>query len=201
MNAKIKICGLTRECDIDYVNETEPDYIGFVFADSRRRISPKEAERLKGRVKAGICTIGVFMDERPEEMISLVRNGIIDGIQLHGREKESKISRIKESVGCPLIKAVRPAVERAFAYDRYADAGVDYFLFDSGGGTGTPFDWQLIPELKQPYFLAGGLHGGNIEAALQQVKPYGVDISSGVETDGVKDKEKIIETIRRIRNV
>lgn len=218
MDKKIKICGLTRECDIDYINEAGPDYIGFVFADSRRRVSVADARRMKDKVGAGIQSVGVFVDEQPEKILFLVEEGIIDAVQLHGHEDEYYVKSIKKHTSCPVIKAIHPAAAEMTCgygqggsntenlYDRYAGAGADFLLLDSGssamaGGTGQIFDWGLIPRISCPYFLAGGLNIDNIESALRQTKAYGVDISSGVETAGVKDKDKILQIIRRIRNV
>lgn len=207
MDRKIKICGLTRECDVDYINEAKPDYIGFVFAESRRKVLPKEAYMLKKRMAEGIRTVGVFVNEQPEKIIALVKEGIIDVVQLHGQETYIYVNYIKEHTKCPIIKAVHQETwQEQDVYHKYAEAGVNYFLFDSSngeqiGGTGRTFDWSLLPRISYPYFLAGGLHIGNIEAALRKVEPYGVDISSGVEKNGVKDRDKIIEMIRRIRNV
>lgn len=207
---KVKICGLTRECDIDYANEAMPDYIGFVFAKSKRQIKETEAEKLKRRTAQGIQTVGVFVDEDMGKVVSLVKNGIIDIAQLHGGESPSYVRELKERAGCKIIKALHP--ERGSAegelYEEYIRGGADYFLYDSGsrpesGGTGRVFRWDLIPNVSHPYFLAGGLRLENIEAAMRlaALVPYGLDISSGVETAGVKDREKILEIVRRIRNV
>ena len=208
MIPKVKICGLTRECDIDYVNEARPDYIGFVFAPSRRQIRIPDAEVLRKKVAEGIQTVGVFVDEEPEEIIALINNGIIDIAQLHGSEPASCVSSLKERTGCRIIKAIHPGSGNhgVDIYEDYIGAGTDFFLFDSGGttqagGTGKTFNWDLIPEIDCPYFLAGGLSLENIREALDHTAPYGVDISSGVETDGVKDRDKILKIIRRIRNV
>lgn len=205
---KIKICGLTRVCDIDYINEAAPDYIGFVFAESRRRIKPEDAEKLRRRTAEGIRAVGVFVDEAPERILALLKEGIIDAVQLHGKETPHYVNQLKEQSGCAVIKALHPGGEsgKTAVCAEYAAAGTDYFLFDSGssaqaGGTGERFDWSRIPNIAYPYFLAGGLNTGNIEEALRTVAPYGVDISSGVETNGVKDQDKILDMIRRIRNV
>lgn len=219
MDRKIKICGLRRACDIDYINEAKPDYVGFVFAKSPRRVSSQEALFLKERMVPGIQAAGVFVNEQPENIIALVKSGIIDVVQLHGQETYSYVNQIKQQIHCPVIKAISiknihweplKAGEINYQteniYDQYVKVGVDYFLFDSSsrtkpGGTGRTFDWNRIPQIPYPFFLAGGLDLDNIESALRQVDSYGVDISSGVETGGVKDRDKILEMIRRIRNV
>ncbi len=209
MKPKIKICGLTRECDIDYVNEAGPEYIGFVFADSRRQIDEAGAAHLKSRVKSGVSAVGVFVNASTEQIIRLMQNGTIDIVQLHGQEPPAYVEEIKRRISGPVIKAVRIGEEEypsAFL-EEYANSGADYFLFDSGtagggyGGTGVAFDWNRIPKTPLPYFLAGGLHAENIGEAVSYAKPYAVDISSGVEKDGVKNRDKILEIIRRIRDV
>jgi phosphoribosylanthranilate isomerase len=209
VKSKIKICGLTRECDIDYVNEAGPEYLGFVFAGSRRQIDEAGAARLKSRIKSGIAAVGVFVNAPAEQIIRLMENGIIDIVQLHGQETPSYVEEIKRRANGPVIKAIRIGEEEypSAYFEEYANAGTDYFLFDSGtsgggyGGTGVVFDWNRIPRTPLPYFLAGGLHAENIGAALSHAQPYAVDISSGVETNGVKDRDKILEIIRRVRDV
>lgn len=204
---KIKICGLTRDCDIDYINEAHPDYIGFVFAHSRREIAAQDAKRLRSRIVEGIEAVGVFVNESTERVESLLKEGIIDIAQLHGQEDVDYVKRLKEQTGCCIIKAMHPEKEAdSSIYARYEKAGVDYFLFDSSscsqvGGTGKTFNWQKIPQVSLPWFLAGGLYAENVEYAISQVQPYALDISSGVETEGYKDREKILEIVRRIRNV
>ncbi len=211
---RIKICGLMRDCDVDYVNEACHEYVGFVFAHTRREISAETAGRFRRNLRKEIQAVGVFVDEEPERVVWLLQEGIIDIAQLHGRESAAYVEQLKKRTGSMLIKALHPEQITAETdvrqeKDIYADyirAGVDYFLFDSRsatmvGGTGKTFDWRLIPEGNHPFFLAGGLQTDNIEAALQAVHPYAVDISSGVETDGAKDREKILEIVRRIRNV
>lgn len=203
---KIKICGLTRDCDINYVNEARPDYIGFVFAHTRREISGRNACCLRERTAEGIQAVGVFVDESQGRIEELLKIKAIDMVQLHGHEDAEYIKRLKERTGCCIIKAMHPGKKtEADVYEQYQQAGVDYFLFDSSnqtqvGGTGRTFDWQLIPKVSRPWFLSGGLNIENVESAME-LQPYALDISSGVETEGYKDREKILEMIRRIRNV
>lgn len=203
---KIKICGLMKDCDVDYINESYPDYVGFIFAHTRREISAEDARRFRRKLAEGIQAVGVFVDEEPERVVWLLQEGIIDIAQLHGHEDAAYVEALKRKTGCLVVKALSPETgQREESYEDYVKAGADYFLFDSGnaalaGGTGKTFDWSLIPDGNHPFFLAGGLHAGNIEDAIYSVKPYAVDISSGVETDGVKDRDKILEIVRRVRN-
>ncbi len=203
---KIKICGLMHDCDVDFVNEALPDYAGFVFAPTRREISVKDARRFREKLAVGITAVGVFVDKEPEQVAWLLGEGIIQMAQLHGQEDAAYVEWLKIRTGCPVIKALHPERGTSMAlYGDYVKAGIDYFLFDSGGaalpgGTGRTFDWELVPQGNCPFFLAGGLHTGNIAEALRRVSPYGVDISSGVETDGRKDRDKILEIVRRVKN-
>lgn len=191
---KIKICGLTREYDIDFVNEARPDYIGFVFAKSKRQVSHKQAHLLKNKLDEGIIAVGVFVDEDPIFIERLVNNGTIDMVQLHGTEDNNYIQKLRDRVACKIIKALNPK-----DFNKY---DVDYLLYDSGaGGTGKPFDWDTINNTPdRPFFLAGGLNIQNIDEARSRVNPYGVDISSGVEINGYKDKNKILEIVRRVHD-
>lgn len=199
---KIKICGLRRKEDITYVNECLPDYIGFVFAPSRRQITKEQAMDLKQMLNPKIKAVGVFVNEKPEVILDLVKSGVIDVIQLHGDESENDICKLKKDTKSPIIKAVR--VKNSDDIWRADTLSCDYLLFDSYqkgsyGGTGMSFSWEIIPDdLKHPYFLAGGLNESNIEQALR-IPAFGYDISGGVETEGVKDYKKIKKIMSMIR--
>lgn len=198
---KIKICGLTRPQDIDIVNETMPDYIGFVFAESRRRVTHTQATAMKKRLSGSVKAVGVFVNADTDEIAELCNRGVIDLVQLHGDEDSDYILSLKKKIKCPIIKAVR--VQNPQQITRAQALPCDYLLLDTYqkeqyGGTGAAFDYTLIPKMHKPFFLAGGLNGDNIEKAAD-VSPYCLDISSGVETDGVKDAGKIREIIRIIR--
>ncbi|MCB8815029.1 phosphoribosylanthranilate isomerase [Desulfosporosinus shakirovi] len=201
---KIKLCGLTRVCDIEAVNEAHPDYVGFVFANSKRRITPRDAFGLKELLDDKIQTVGVFVDETIEQILDICSIGIIDFIQLHGQEKATYIERLRKESGKPVIKAVRVrSREDIKAAERL---NCNYLLLDafsdkSAGGTGETFDWKVVDAVQKPFFLAGGLNSENVLQAMSAVKPFGVDISSGVETDGFKDRGKILEIVRLIRSI
>ena len=200
---KLKFCGLTREADIEAANETGPDYIGFVFAESRRRVSDLDAARLKARLDPAIKAAGVFVNDTPEHIAALAGEGIIAFAQLHGDEDARVIERLRRLTDVPLIKAVRVKtradIERALALP------VDYLLLDTYvghayGGSGKAFDWSLIGDIPKPYFLAGGLCAENLEQALQ-TGAYALDLSSGIETNGVKDPAKMRAVAERVRRV
>lgn len=195
---KIKLCGLSRLCDIEAVNELRPEYVGFVFVNtSKRYISQEKAKELKKRLAPEIKTVGVFADKHPEQIAEICRKGIVDMVQLHGREDEAYIRRLKALMAQPVIRAF--CIRTAKDADKAEKCPADYILLDSGAGSGTTFDWKLVQNVERPYFLAGGLHIGNIKKAVEQLNPYGVDVSSGVETDGWKDKRKMQALIAAVR--
>ena len=195
---KIKLCGLTRPCDIEYVNELLPEYIGFVFAPkSRRYISPEKAEVLREHLDDRITPVGVFVDEKIEVIADLIKRKIIDIVQLHGNESEQYIEDLRRVIDCPVIKAFR--IESEADIVRANNSSADYVLLDSGGGTGTTFDHSLLKDIARPYFLAGGLTPENVETAVKQLKSFAVDVSSSLETDGFKDKIKMTAFVNAVR--
>lgn len=195
---KIKLCGLTRRCDIDWVNELLPDYVGFVFAGSSRRVTDEQAAQLRKLLREDIPAVGVFVDEPIDHVAALVRQGVIQLVQLHGAEDEAYIQQLRRAVSVPVIQAF--SVRSSEDIQAAGRSSADFVLLDHGaGGTGRAFDWSLAAALDRPYFLAGGLHPGNAAAAAE-LHPYAVDVSSGIETAGVKDRQKMIEFVRRIRH-
>lgn len=201
---KIKICGLKRPEDISYVNKYRPDYVGFIFAESKRRVNDATASRLKGLLDGGIKAVGVFVNEPVEHIVSLCRDGIIDLVQLHGDEDEAYINKLKSLVPNTVIKAVR--VGQKGQIEAAGHLPCDYLLLDTFskeqyGGSGMTFDRSFIPKNCKPFFLAGGLKKENIIEAVRDSNPFCADINSGVETDGVKDERKIREIIELVRNL
>ena len=196
---RIKLCGLSRPCDIEAANEQKPDYIGFVFApNSKRYVTPQKAAELKRLLAPGIQAVGVFVREAPQNVAALLSRGIIDIAQLHGGEDEHYIKALRSLTDKPLIKAFRIDTERDAEDAERSSA--DFILLDSGsGGTGTVFDWTLIRTISKPYFLAGGLSPDNVGKAVKQLAPYAVDVSSGIETDGAKDKTKMAAFAAAVR--
>lgn len=194
----IKICGLRRACDVEYVNAAGPDYAGFVFAKSRRQVTAEQARALRSGLAKSILSVGVFVNAPYEEVSELCRTGVIDVVQLHGQETEMYIEKLKTNLTNKITKAVR--VETSEDILQWEQSAADMLLLDNGaGGTGRAFDWGQIPKkLAKPCFLAGGISLENVDAALAYA-PYGLDISSGVETDGCKDGMKIREIVERIR--
>ena len=195
---KIKFCGITRECDMAAANEINPEYVGFVFAKSSRRyVSADTAAKLKKLLNPNILAVGVFVDENVENVADLLNRDIIDIAQLHGSENEEYIARLRTLTKKPIIKAFR--VKSEDEAEKAEKCSADFVLLDSGAGTGKAFDWSLIKNVKRPYLLAGGLGLGNISEAVKMLSPYAVDVSSGIETDGKKDKTKMAAFARAVR--
>ena len=190
--AKIKICGLKRLKDIEIVNKYKPDFIGFVFADSKRKVEYNLACEMKKNLDSSIIAVGVFVDADIDEILRLFNDDIIEIAQLHGLENEDYIKCLKDKTNNELI--IINAIEISDNVDLsiYDDSLADYLLFDSGKGSGKTFDWRFISkDLNKKFFLAGGLNQDNISQAIKEFNPYAIDLSSGVETNGFKDENKI----------
>lgn len=187
---RIKMCGLRRPEDITAVNEIRPEYIGFVFfRGSRRFISEETALSLRERLSPDIRAVGVFVDEKPETVSRLLREGIIDMAQLHGHEDEAYISRLREMTDRPVIQAFR--IRSAADTEQAQLSSAEHILLDAGAGDGKTFDWKLLSQISRPFFLAGGLNPENVSEAVRDLHPWAVDVSSGIETDGWKDIAKM----------
>lgn len=203
MPVKLKICGIKRREDAEYLNEFQHDFAGFVFAGTKRKIDFETAKTLREVLDPKIQTVGVFVNADIGSIRRLADNQIIDFVQLHGDEDNGYIGKLREVCNLPIIKAQRiTSREDIKPYDS------DYYLFDTMktgeyGGTGESFDWSILENVEKPFFIAGGINLGNLDGAMKiatEKSAFALDISSGVETDGVKDKIKIQETVRRVRN-
>lgn len=197
--SKIKICGLKTMEDIEAVNEAKPDYCGFIVevSKSRRSITRQQLENLVQELDKEIIPVGVFVNAPKELVKELLDQGIIAMAQLHGDENKAYIEYVQES-GKPVIKAF--SVKNIDDIVCASESPADYVLLDQGtGGTGQAFDWSMAKAMTRPYFLAGGLNASNMVEAVKTLNPWALDLSSGVETDGVKDREKIIEAVKIIR--
>lgn len=203
MSVKVKICGLTRLEEIGFANKLLPDYVGFVFAErSRRRISLQTAEEFKRELRPSISVVGVFVNAPLSEVVHCVKQKIIDVVQLHGAESSEYIDSLKSALGdAMIVKAYR--VDSEADCSSANESNANFVLLDNGnGGTGQAFNWDFVSGIERPYFLAGGLSPDNIGSALSRLKPYCVDVSSGVETNGVKDfhkMEKVVELVRDVK--
>ena len=197
---KIKICGLFRDCDIDFVNEAMPDYIGFVFAKSHRQISVKQADLFRKKLNKNIISVGVFVNNSIEEIQKIYNDAIVSVAQLHGSEDNNYIAELRKNCKIEIIKSVNASA--GIDIQKINNINADFLLFDGGtGGMGKTFNWNILKEVEKLFFLAGGLNIDNIDEAVKNVNPHAVDLSSGVETDGVKDKQKILNIVRRVKNV
>lgn len=210
---KIKICGLRRLEDVSYVNNYKPDYVGFVFAKSKRQVTREQAEKLKNALDSTIIRVGVFVNQPVEWIAGLINQDIIQYAQLHGDEDHEYIEKLRSCITSShidadsnkrvgIIKAVRVKEELDIVLANSFDC--DYILLDTfsvecEGGNGKTFDWSMIKKMNKPFFLAGGINESNVLQAIQSVKPYGVDASSGLETEGYKDEYKIRNFVEKIR--
>ena len=217
---KIKICGISREEDIAAVNRYRPDFIGFVFAESKRKVTVSQAARLAGILDKAVITVGVFVDSPPDGIVDIARQGIISMVQLHGNEADDEIIYIHRKTGLKVIRSV--TVRTAKDIVKAAQSPADMLLLDNGKGTGNTFNWHIfkdymdgmvdtnmetsdIKEERQvliggkPFMVAGGIDLSNIKEALQR-PAYAVDLSGGAETDGVKDPEKIRKLVEAVRS-
>lgn len=195
---KIKLCGLSCPCDIEAVNRLMPDYIGFVFAtNSKRYVTPEKAAKLRQLLAPDIRAVGVFVNEAPETVDKLLRGGVIDMAQLHGGEDEEYLWRLRQLTDKPVIRAFR--IQTLKDLEAAEVCSADAILLDSGAGTGTVFDWKLPKDMKRPYFLAGGLSPDNVAQAVRTLHPFAVDVSSGIETGGRKDPEKMAAFVAAVR--
>lgn len=195
---KIKFCGLTRAEDIKAANELKPDYIGFVFwAKSKRAVTREQAAGLKSGLDPSIKAVGVFVDEDIDTVTALLRDGIIDIAQLHGNEDNAYIDDLKKASGKEVIKAFKVRSEDDLK--KAEESRADRVLLDAGMGDGVTFDWSLLGKISRPYLLAGGLYPENVSDAVRTLHPFGVDVSSGIETDGKKDMVKMAAFTAAVR--
>lgn len=201
---RTKMCGLFREEDIKYANEIKPEYIGFVFyKKSHRYVDFETAKKLRSMLNKDITAVGVFVDEDISFIKELVDEKIIDMVQLHGSEDSDYISKLRESIDNPDLKIIKAIVIKNGSSlfespNNFPDSG-DFYLLDSGMGGGSSFNWNLVKELDKPVFLAGGLNPENVTEAINIVKPFAVDVSSGIESNKVKDIVKMRLFISNVR--
>ena len=200
-DTKIKFCGLRLEEDVKLAASLDADFMGFILSERfRRYVSPDEVSRLKQFVPSRTKTVGVFVDEPEDYVIACAKQADLDMIQLHGCENDAYIADIKEKTGLPVIKMIKPVSIDDIITARQSMA--DLILLDSGaGGTGRVFDWSLAENLGRDYILAGGLTPVNVGDAVKRLKPFAVDVSSGVETDGSKDSSKMKAFAAEVRKI
>ena len=210
---KVKMCGISKVETIPAVVDAKPDYMGLVFAPSKRQVTVEQAKTLVEELhkqyavrynSETIKTVGVFVNETVENLLKIAEEVKLDVIQLHGDEDESFIQILKEQSNVEVWKAVQ--VRSAADAEKWIDSSADMLLFDAyhkdeRGGTGEVFDWSSLDEFERPFMLAGGIDSTNVARAIRTVRPYGIDISSGIETNGVKDDEKIKAFTNIVRTV
>lgn len=198
----IKECGMWRPCDIEAVNAAAPDMVGFVvdFPRSRRSVNPSLLAELANKVNDGLVRVGVFVDEPVHDVANLVNAGLLDVVQLHGSEDKNYICRLRRELGtegAPIMQAFR--VRSQTDVLRAQASLADVVLLDAGQGSGNAFNWSLAAGMQRPFALAGGLGPENVAEAIEELHPWAVDMSSGLETDGVKDEAKIRAAVAAVR--
>ena len=202
---QIKLCGLSRPCDIEIANDLMPEYVGFVFAEkSVRYVTPEKANILRKMLNPEIFSVGVFVNHEPEFISEIFNSGIINLVQLHGSEDENYIARLKNLINAPVIKAFKVKNEDDILNALNLDTFAEYILFDSGAGSGKILDWEIFSakKISRPYFLAGGLNPENVVDAIKILRPFAVDVSSGIEFEsspGIKDKDKMTAFVKNVR--
>ena len=185
--------------DVRLINEAQPDFCGFIveFPKSFRSVSEAELRNLTAQVSQKIKKVGVFVNAQKDLVIRLLQENVIDIAQLHGQEDDTYIEEIKSKTGKQVIKAF--SIKTKEDVQKALESPADYILLDQGGGgTGQTFDWSLVPEINRPWFLAGGLSADNLHIAIEHLHPWGIDLSSSLETDRKKDPAKIQEVMQII---
>ena len=223
---KIKMCGISKVETIPAIVDAKPDYMGLVFAPSKRQVTVDQAKSLVKELhkqygnrysrdaeqysnqtlihQEFIKTVGIFVNETLDSLVTIATEVNLDAVQLHGDEDEAFIQSLKERTNVEVWKAVQ--IRSAADAEKWIDSSADMLLFDAyhkdeRGGMGEVFDWSCLDEFERPFMLAGGIDSTNVARAIRTVRPYGIDISSGIETDGVKDDEKIKAFTNIVRTI
>lgn len=217
---KVKMCGISKVETIPAIVDAKPDYMGLVFAPSKRQVTVDQAKILVEELHRGyakkygsdtehdkngtIKTVGVFVNETVENLVTIANEANLDAVQLHGDEDETFIQSLKERTNVEVWKAIQ--IRTAADTEKWIDSSADMLLFDAyhkdeRGGTGEVFDWSSLDAFERPFMLAGGIDSTNVARAIRTVRPYGIDISSGIETNGVKDDEKITAFIKIVKSI
>ena len=217
---KVKMCGISKVETIPAIVDAKPDYMGLVFAPSKRQVTVDQAKILVEELHRGyakkygsdtehdkndtIKTVGVFVNETIDNLVTIANEANLDAVQLHGDEDEAFIQSLKERTNVEVWKAIQ--IRSAADAEAWIDSSADMLLFDAyhkdeRGGTGEVFDWSSLDAFERPFMLAGGIDSTNVARAIRTVRPYGIDISSGIETNGVKDDEKITAFTKIVKSI
>ena len=210
---KVKMCGISKVETIPAVVEAKPDYMGLVFAPSKRQVTVEQAKILIEELHKQcinhydtkvVKTVGVFVNETLDNLVRIADTANLDAVQLHGDEDEAFIQSLKERTNVEVWKAVQ--IRSAADVEKWIDSSADMLLFDAyhkdeRGGTGEVFDWSSLDAFERPFMLAGGIDSTNVARAIRTVRSYGIDISSGIETNGVKDDEKITAFTKIVKSI
>jgi len=210
---KVKMCGISKVETIPAVVEAKPDYMGLVFAPSKRQVTVEQAKILIEELHKQcinhydtkvVKTVGVFVNETLDNLVRIADTANLDAVQLHGDEDEAFIQSLKERTNVEIWKAVQ--IRSAADVEKWIDSSADILLFDAyhkdeRGGTGEVFDWSSLDAFERPFMLAGGIDSTNVARAIRTVRPYGIDISSGIETNGMKDDKKITAFTKIVKSI
>ena len=217
---KVKMCGISKVETIPAVVEAKPDYMGLVFAPSKRQVTVEQAKILIEELHRGyakkygsdtehdkndtIKTVGVFVNETVDNLVTIANEANLDAVQLHGDEDEAFIQSLKERTNVEVWKAIQ--IRTAADTEKWIDSSAEMLLFDAyhkdeRGGTGEVFDWSSLDAFERPFMLAGGIDSTNVARAIRTVRPYGIDISSGIETNGMKDDKKITAFTKIVKSI
>ena len=217
---KVKMCGISKVETIPAVVEAKPDYMGLVFAPSKRQVTVEQAKILIEELHRGyakkygsdtehdkndtIKTVGVFVNETVDNLVTIANEANLDAVQLHGDEDETFIQSLKERTNVEVWKAIQ--IRTAADTEKWIDSSAEMLLFDAyhkdeRGGTGEVFDWSSLDAFERPFMLAGGIDSTNVARAIRTVRPYGIDISSGIETNGMKDDKKITAFTKIVKSI
>ena len=217
---KVKMCGISKVETIPAIVDAKPDYMGLVFAPSKRQVTVDQAKTLVEELHRGyaqkygsdtehdkndtIKTVGVFVNETVDNLVTIANEANLDAVQLHGDEDETFIQSLKERTNVEVWKAIQ--IRTAADTEKWIDSSADMLLFDAyhkdeRGGTGEVFDWSSLDAFERPFMLAGGIDSTNVARAIRTVRPYGIDISSGIETNGMKDDKKITAFTKIVKSI
>ncbi|MDU7716563.1 MAG: bifunctional indole-3-glycerol phosphate synthase/phosphoribosylanthranilate isomerase, partial [Veillonella sp.] len=210
---KVKMCGISKVETIPAIVDAKPDYMGLVFAPSKRQVTVEQAKILIEELHKQcinhydikvVKTVGVFVNETLDNLVRIADTANLDAVQLHGDEDEAFIQSLKERTNVEVWKAIQ--IRTAADTEKWIDSSAEMLLFDAyhkdeRGGTGEVFDWSSLDAFERPFMLAGGIDSTNVARAIRTVRPYGIDISSGIETNGMKDDKKITAFTKIVKSI
>ena len=207
MHPRVKICGIKSKEEIAIINDFPVEYIGFIFAESKRKVLPEDAAQLKASLRKDIQVVGVFVNESVDKVNEIIDQCGLDVVQLHGEESPEYCKQIHQKVWKSIPVKNAQSLKKINDYQQVVDGILlETYSKDQKGGTGKAFDWDLVKNLQdslplKDFILAGGLNPNNIKRAIDTLQPTIIDLNSGLETDGYKDRNKITQLFNRLKEV